>query len=298
LLPAYVLGALDPNEMLAIDRYVQNDPMLLARVYELEQAASQLAHVAPSAPLPAAARERLLGRVQKDLKRPSSSADMRTTIQLPIEELNRPAHADTPTARPVPAMPPARPPERLRRDALADWRSRLQQWLAGLSRRAVLGATVAALLIGIYVGQLQIQLNRMSRELATIHSTVVTLEERAQENQQLLALLADRDVRLAGTSIAPQGASAAFYVQGDKGVLVVRGLEALPATQTYQFWLVIDGTPTPFGVFQAQPNQPTLLSVALPQSAQGFAIADVSIEPAGGSQQITKETVVLRGSVS
>ena len=81
-------------------------------------------------------------------------------------------------------------------------------------------------------------------------------------------------------------------------MLVVRGLQALPPTQTYQFWLVIDGTPTPFGVFQTQPNNPTVLSVTVPPSAQSFAIADVSIEPAGGSRQITKETVVLRGSVS
>jgi anti-sigma-K factor RskA len=75
-------------------------------------------------------------------------------------------------------------------------------------------------------------------------------------------------------------------------------LEELPATQTYQFWLVIDGRPTPFGAFQTQPDTPTVLTVAVPPSARSFAIAGVSIEPAGGSQQITKETVVLRGSVS
>jgi anti-sigma-K factor RskA len=269
LLPAYALGALEPEELLAVDTYVRRHPELEARLHALEEAAAQLAYAAPDAALPPHARQRMLTRARADMAAPVSSR--RTNSPAPPE----------PAAGPQLGKPPAR-----RRFSLA-----------GLSRWAAFGAAAAAVVLALYVGQVQAQLNNLNQQISTMHDTVVALSEQVRVNQEVIALLADRGVELAGTPQAP-GASAEFYLAGDKGTLVARGLAPLPAVQTYQLWLVIDGKPTPFGVFQAQAGQSAVLTVVVPPSARGFAIVDVSIEPAGGSQQITKETIVLRGQVS
>jgi anti-sigma-K factor RskA len=270
LLPAYALGALESDEFLAVESYLQQHPELQARLHALEAAAAQLAFAAPEARLPADARQRILARARADL-----------APIVPVQHTN--AH-------------PANPPRSEQRSGqpAAD-RRRFQ--LTGLSRWAALGGAAIAILLALYVGRVQAQLNELNQQISTMHDLVIGLQEQLRGNQEVIGLLVDRDVQLAGTPQAP-GASADFYVSGDRGTLVARGLGPLPATQTYQLWLVIDGHPTPFGIFQAQPGQPAVLTVAVPASARGFAIVDVSIEPAGGSQQITKETIVLRGAVS
>jgi anti-sigma-K factor RskA len=100
---------------------------------------------------------------------------------------------------------------------------------------------------------------------------------------------------LGGTALAP-GAQGAFYLSDDEGVVVLSGLEPLPADQTYQLWLVPpDGTPTSVGLLPVETGGLYTLTVAVPAELRNFAIVDVSIEQAGGSPAITKEAIVLRG---
>lgn len=273
LLPAYVLGVLESDEFVAVAAYLQQHPELQAQLHALESLAAQLAYAAPEAQLPADARQRLLTRARADLA-PTA------------------ANQHTNNAQSVPMILP-RSEQRSAQPAADRRRFRL----AGFSRWAAFGGAAIAILLALYVGRVQAQLNELNQQIGTMHDMVVGLQEQLRGNQEVIALLVDRDVQLAGTPQSP-GASADFYLAGDRGTLVARGLGPLPATQTYQLWLVIDGTPTPFGIFQAQPGQSAVLTVAVPASARGFAIVDVSIEPAGGSQKITKETIVLRGAVS
>jgi anti-sigma-K factor RskA len=268
LLPAYALGALEPEELLAVDDYMRQHPELRDRLHALEAAGAQLAYSVPDVPLPAQAKQRVLTQARADL---AAAADPHTTAK-PVITAAEPRHQRTPEAG--------------RRPLLA----RLTSW-------AALGGAAVAIMLALYAGRVQAQLNDLNQQISTMHDLVVGLREQVRANQEVIGLLADQDVQLAGTANAP-GTSAEFYLAGDRGTLVAHGLAPLPATQTYQLWLVIDGQPTPFGVFQAQPGQSTVLTVAVPPSARGFAIVDVSVEPAGGSQQITKETIVLRGAVS
>ena len=76
--------------------------------------------------------------------------------------------------------------------------------------------------------------------------------EQVRANQEVIGLLAEQRCAIGRHRHKRPSASADFYVSGDRGTLVAHGLAPLPATQTYQLWLVIDGQPTPFGVFQAQ----------------------------------------------
>jgi anti-sigma-K factor RskA len=266
LLPAYVMGALEPEEMLAVDAYVQNNPALQQRVSALEQAAAQIAYAAPDAPLPTEARAHLLTRVRDDL-----------------------IHDDAPFGTPTVTGAP-QPYKQLRR-FFDDWRSRLNQ-------RLVFGGALAALVIGLYVSQVQGQLNGLSQQLGAMQVTVVTLDQRAHENEQVLALLSDRSVQLSGVAATVANANAALYVQGDTGVLVVRGLDPLQTSQTYQFWLLVDGTPMPSELIDVQPGEAAVVTVSLPANVQNFGGAAISIEPAGGSRQVTENAIVLQGDVT
>jgi anti-sigma factor RsiW len=66
MLPAYVLGALEPDEMLAVEAYLEQHHDLLPRLHSAEEAAAQLAYLAPATPLPDDARDRLMSRVKAE----------------------------------------------------------------------------------------------------------------------------------------------------------------------------------------------------------------------------------------
>jgi anti-sigma-K factor RskA len=272
LLPLYVLGALEPDEMRAMEAYLQSNQELAAKLQEAEAAVAQLAHSAPPAPLPADGKARLLARVAAETAAKSPA--------LPV----------APPPQPAPARPPV---------VSAKPRSSTTRW-GGFGRNALRVATAfAALLLIVFVTQLQFQLNQATSEIGQLRAEVARLRSEAEAEQRVLALLsnAEQRVQVPGTALAPD-AQATFYRSGEEGVLVVNGLAQLPPDKSYQLWLVVDGTPTPVGLLEnPQPGMPSVLVIAVEPALQNFAIVDVSIERAGGSDTITKETIVLRGVV-
>jgi anti-sigma-K factor RskA len=73
LLPAYTLGSLEPDEMLAVGEYIDRQRSLLQRIEQVDHAVSQLAHAAPEQPpAPAAVRNALMARVRAELGEPES----------------------------------------------------------------------------------------------------------------------------------------------------------------------------------------------------------------------------------
>jgi anti-sigma-K factor RskA len=75
LLPLYALGALESDEMRAVERYLAAHPELEARLRELEEGVAALALAAPAAPLPADARRRLLARARADAATPTRGSE-------------------------------------------------------------------------------------------------------------------------------------------------------------------------------------------------------------------------------
>ena len=59
-LPAYVLGALEPDELLAVEDYLSQHEEVMAQLQTAEQAITHLAHAAPQVPLPAGAKAQLM----------------------------------------------------------------------------------------------------------------------------------------------------------------------------------------------------------------------------------------------
>ncbi|MCB0060600.1 MAG: anti-sigma factor, partial [Caldilineaceae bacterium] len=81
LLTGYALGALEPDEMLAVDAYVETHPELASVVHRLEDAVTAFAFAAPPMPPPAHAKVALMARVQADVadRMPQSAATPMST---------------------------------------------------------------------------------------------------------------------------------------------------------------------------------------------------------------------------
>ncbi|NJN98501.1 MAG: anti-sigma factor, partial [Anaerolineales bacterium] len=137
--------------------------------------------------------------------------------------------------------------------------------------------------------QASTQLDTLQAQAAELQAANTQLQQQAQTSQELLALIGgaslERTVSLPGTADAPT-ASGTFYLTSDnQGVLVLRGLEPLPAEQTYQLWLIpADGPPAPAGLLAVQAEDSTWLKLQVPPAAPtDLAAVGVSVEPAGGS---------------
>lgn len=330
LLPAYAIGALEPEEMLAVDAYLKNQQDLLSRLRQLESATAQLAGAAPDAPLPANAKSRLMARVQADLASERGEAVAAMPISQPVM-----------SGRSSPS------PQKQSRH----WLTNLFPNLKSKSSWVVATAALLGLIFFvIYVfqlqsrlGQLSVQLDVLQKEishlqltnnqlqqtnaalqqqlqtnqrqldqasgdldslkaqLANLQATNTQLQQQQHVDQEMLALIAntapERVLQLPGTAESPQ-ASGTFYGSSDyQGVLVLQGLAPLPSDQTYQLWLIPPaGPPESVGLLAVQAPGPTWLTVEIPPAARNFAKVGLSLEPAGGSPAPT--TVVLLGPVS
>lgn len=280
-LPAFVVGALDPDEMLTIEEYIQTHPELMARVHELEIAASRLAYAAPAQPLPRDLQAKVINRARASLP---------------------------PRTPPVSAAPPQRPPLRAAQPApsrgvAAWWRRR------GLFDIGLAGAVAAALILGVMLwqalgeaGGLRRQVQELEQQVAAalaensaIRAQNVELQIQLQSRLNQLASLAGvtQMVALGGTEAAPQ-ANGALYVRDGQGTLILSNLESLSAEQIYQLWLIpADGAPIPAGLLGQAGEQVETITLELPATLDGIDAVGISVEPPGGSAAPTGPIVLL-----
>lgn len=261
-LPAFVLGALEPDEMITVERYLREraSPALRAKLHLLEEATVQLGRSAPAAPLPPSVKERLMRRVRADLS----------------------------SAAPAPTPPPA--PQR------RAWR--LSDWLRPVAWAAA-GALLALLIV---FPRHQANLAASHAEGARLAQEVARLEQDNEQlrgqlstrQQQLLAVAhSQQQVALAGTEAAP-GAVGTLYLGAEEGLLVLEGLPALPPEQRYQLWWISEERGAiPSALLTVTEVELTTLVIALPEAGLRYEAVGISIEPAGGSQQPTGPVVLL-----
>lgn len=302
LLPAFVIGALEPDEMLAMDAFLYAHPEWQARVQSMEAAAMSLAHAAPRVALPARTKEHLMAQARADgaiLPAPPAEAPAKRTPLLPAAPAAQQAARPLRGLRPIPPAQPRAP------QPTANW--------FGVFWRTVAAAGAAAailLLAGItwqlrsnvaqlsgQVSSLQSQLAELEGENAQLQQINGTLQQQLQMQSQQLAVLANpqQTIALAGTEDAAS-ASGVFYRQGGDAVLVVSGLPALSDEQTYQLWLLPpEGDSVPADLIQLTGAAMQTVAVSVPPQHEHLIGIGVSIEPAGGSLRPT--TIVLLGLV-
>jgi len=138
-------------------------------------------------------------------------------------------------------------------------------------------------------------------------NTLIAQNERVaqdynQVNQKLEQIEQDLDVinntqfkRIAmnGTDNAPGSLAYIYWNESSEEVyLSVQSLKELTEEKQYQLWAIIDGKPVDAGVFDT--NTSDLLKMKTITGASAFA---VTIEPKGGSENPTLETMQVMGPV-
>lgn len=298
MLPAFALGALDADEMLAVEAYLRTKgtPDLLARLESLEDSAAMMAIQAPAQPLPAYLKGQLFEAIQADI----AASESKTVAPPSAVKVTR-----------APSQPQPEPDA----NPLARWIALLGGLLRPVAWAAV-GAALTFVLLQSLGGSTQGDVATARAEMERLEGQVVALQsdlETAQtENQTLqqinqtlqsqlttsdrqLAVLANtlHTIPLAGQEAAPS-ASGALYVGHDESVLVLSGLAVLPEEQTYQLWLIpADGDPLPSGLLAVQQPNVDSLTITLPDDASKYTAVGVSIEPAGGSSSPTGPIVLV-----
>jgi len=282
-LPAFVVGALHPYEMLEIEEYIHAHPELIARVLELELTAAKLAYSAPTQPLPKETYTKVMNRVRASLP-PAQQPAVAPRNVIPVQ--------------PRPTQPPAR------ESGLAAWWRR-----GGLLSLGLATAVAALLILGIVyfrslgeIGRLRVQVQGLENQVVTIQqqnsdlqNTNTRLQGELDMRQNQLASIAgaQQAVALAGTKDAPS-ASGTLYVQGDTGTLVLNNLAALGDDQVYQLWLIpTTGAPIPAGLVGRGNDPVETITIPLPASMDNIAAVGVSVEPPTGSTAPTRPIVLL-----
>ena len=115
--------------------------------------------------------------------------------------------------------------------------------------------------------------------------------------QQSLSIMNDRGyarVELQATENAP-GALATVYhnPETSKVFLSIQQLSQLSREQQYQLWAIIDGKPVDAGVFDLSEDA---LLIPMKPIGSGVATFAVTIEPAGGSESPSLETMQVIGN--
>jgi anti-sigma-K factor RskA len=292
MLTGYALGALEPDEMLSTERYLNHHPELQDRVRDLETTAASLAHAAPRAPLPARTKERLLRRIRGGAPAPATRR-----IPFLAGKKVKPQRPALRGMRPIPRSQAPSPASR------GNWAT---FFLRGL---VTAGALAAIALLAVISWQLRNQVHQLSAQLATVQGQLTPLQAENSQLQQinieLQQQLQNQTVQwevianpqqliaLAGTPDAPS-ASGAFFRRNNEGVLLLHGLSPLPEDQTYQLWILPpEGPSIPADLLPIGGAQTARLAINIPPEHSDLVGVSISVEPAGGSQ--TPTTIVLLG---
>ncbi len=234
LLPAYALGALDPDELAAVETWLSTDAEARALLAQYQAVADRLYVLAPIRPAPP--------HLEADLRRRLAAERARTARQ------SGTAHR---------------------------WR-RGRVWLA-----------VAAVLIVVLGAAVLLRLLDNGSPPADPGALYATIA--AQADARRFAIEAgEEQANLRGELVVT--------ASGDRAVIRVERLPALPADQTFQLWLLdTEGTLRSGGIFRAQ-DEVTHIVVPLERPLTAYQRFGVSIEPAGGSPYPDRPTgpVVFR----
>jgi len=218
ILAAYALGALEPEEMIALDDYLQNHSELQGVVQRLDETVVAMAYAAPPALPSSAAKEKLMARVYDELgeNRPN------TQPQMPRQNMSQPAmpqqgelpaaraHRNTEqrnlspspfpratettalsTYRPnMPLRPAGKPPTARSNRLRARRPSRVSGGFFDFATgwKVATMATAAALLFFVIATvQLTGQLNRLNQQSGTADATVSAITAELSKSQTALA---------------------------------------------------------------------------------------------------------------
>jgi anti-sigma-K factor RskA len=148
------------------------------------------------------------------------------------------------------------------------------------------------------VRSLEVERDRLSREVNGLERQVGLARDEARRAQQALQVLAAPGVQsvvLAGLGPSP-GAKGRTYVNPSTrdALFYAFDLPSLPAGKTYELWFIAAGKPVAAGTFDVDPRGTGTVRVERVTDASQIQAWAVTIEPKGGMPQPTG-AMVLKG---
>ena len=249
---AYVLGLLGDEEAARFEARLATSPELRARV-DRARAVTWLLAASPAQLAPSAGlRARILAAADAERQEPA-----------PVRH--------HPSVRAVPAPP------RQQGQPAAGWR----QWLAAAGFLLSLGLGGWTVLLQQQITRQQTQIDRQQADLARSEAALEALGG------------AERFWTMRGAPEHAPNATSVLALNADQkqAVLIVRGFPPLPAGQSYQIWVIVNGQPVSVGIFV--PSSPeSEYTLVIPSDLGGVTQAAITIEPTGGSLSPTGPKVM------
>jgi anti-sigma-K factor RskA len=199
------------------------------------------------------------------------------------------------------AAPAAEPPpalkkqlmERVRADAASSAASQRERtrplggWLMPALSFASLVVAIAAVLWGL----------SLRGEVLRVQAQTAALQQELNSQRTVLAQITSPQAKtfaIAGTQLQP-AAHGQVIADASTGsaVLIVSGLQPLAPDRTYEFWLIQGKSAVPAGLFNVDSEGRAILPVPHNATLASYNAVGVSIEPAGGSPQPSKDIVLL-----
>src|SRR5258708_3182688 len=257
LIPAYSIGATDPEEEAFIKGKIADCPEAAAELAKYMKLAEALHYDA--SPVPAS---------------PTLAGALRTAIKAPL------------APRPVAALP--------ERETTTGPERAIAQPLSGrYTRLALVLAAAIFLLFLVSVVYWLIQneqlRSRQDQILAHLHDQDTAL--------MLIGIGASNRIELPVVQAGIQPAAFAAVVvdpQGEYALLYVKDFPALQPDQAYQVWLEHGGQQTSAGLFSVDDDGLGILTFRTSMPIPSFDSVEITTEPAAGSSQPTTSPIVRR----
>ncbi len=252
LIPAYALGATDPQEEALIKAHLEHCPEALAELASYAALNEALLYSAPPAQAPPELGERL----------------------------RRSLH---PTATTAPATPP--------RPGLLAWVTGLFSGLSGpsfslgqaMTALAVLALVVTNLYWGVQVRALQQEQAQLTQQLNRQVATMGLIMTAEEVERVKLPPAQEASSAHAELVWSPENRVAMLYAES---------FPPLPPDKAYQLWLIRDGERISGGLFRVNEEGQGILVVEAPEPLDHFDAFGITPEPATGSPGPTASPVV------
>lgn len=142
----------------------------------------------------------------------------------------------------------------------------------------------------------EVELNNLIAQNERVAQDYNTVNQKLEDIERDFSILNDatyRKIDLQGTENAPEALASIYWNPASEEVyLSIQNLKELSEEQQYQLWAIIDGQPVDAGVFDIDDNG--LLKMKNIARASAFA---VTVEPKGGSESPSLETMQVMGAV-
>jgi anti-sigma-K factor RskA len=262
--PAYVLGALSPEEMAGFERALATSAELAAEVQAYRDVIATIGKVGETSP-PDSLRARFLERVAERKRATPVNTNAIGARSLSVASGSQPAQ---------------------RNGSPAAGSNARDRWLTG-----VLGVGLAASLL--FAVQRNSQVSSLNAALAQRDSLLAerTLHLAQRDSALNTVLEAERNlvmVNLVSTPTEGPGIQFFWNVKQGRGMIHAFRLKPAAPGRSYQLWLIKDGKPVPSRVFNADADEHGLVwGIELPTELTGVSAVAITDEPAGGSPQPT-----------